>query len=177
MKAIRSALNFSETMMRKKVFIKLALSALLLFNLAACSSVDKSANNTIDKRTPEKRAFQLKPFSSEEWIKGDAHARGEMARDLLKYETSRQLIGKNQSELINILGEPDKKTTGKCCYIRDGEEVEVWLYRIDPPEFDSDGKPTENDTVQIFFNKDGTTVTSINRGAFDEKPAHFPMVG
>ena len=156
--------------MSKTAFIKLALAGLLLFNVAACSSVDKSM--------PEKRAFQLKPFSSEEWIKGDAHARGEMARDLSKYETFESLVkGKNQSELIKILGEPDKKTTGKCCYIRDGEEVEVWLYKIDPPEFDGDGKQTEKDGVQIFFRNDDKTVQSINRGAMDEKPAHFPMIG
>jgi hypothetical protein len=160
--------------MRKKVFIKLTLSILLLFNLAACSTVDK----LIDNQPPQKRAFQEKPFSSDEWIKGDAQTRGEMARDLSKYETFESKIkGKSRSELIKILGEPDKKTTGKCCYIRSGEEVEVWLYEIDPPEFDAGGKKTKNNGVQIFFSNDGDDVMSINRGAMDEKPAHFPMVG
>lgn len=157
-------------LMRKKVFIKLALSGLLLFNLAACSSADLWK--------PEKRVFQQKPFSSEEWIKGDAHTRGEMARDLSKYETFESMVkGKNQIDLIKILGAPDRKTTGKCCYIRSDEEVEVWLYKIEPPESDGSGKRTKNDVVQIFFSNDGKTVMSINRGAADEKPAHFPMVG
>jgi hypothetical protein len=85
--------------------------------------------------------------------------------------------GKSPGELLKILGEPDKKTTGKCCYIRSGEEVEVWLYEIEPPEFDANGNRTKNNGVQIFFNSDGKSVMSINRGAMDEKPAHFPMVG
>ncbi|HEX8249734.1 MAG TPA: hypothetical protein VF599_16265 [Pyrinomonadaceae bacterium] len=155
---------------RKKNFIELALMGLLLFNLAACSSVDLVK--------PENRVFQQKPFSSEEWIKGDAHTRGEMALDLLKYETFESMMsGKNQIDVIKILGEPDRKTTGKCCYIRSGEEVEVWLYKIDSPEAGVSGKRTEKDVIQIFFNNDSKTVMSINYGELDEKPAHFPMVG
>lgn len=156
--------------MHKKVFIKLTLAGLLLFNLAACSAIDNST-------PPEKRAFQEKPFSSEEWIKGDAQTRGEMTRNLLRYETFQPWIGKNQSELLKVLGEPDRKTTGKCCYIRDdGGEVEVWLYEIESPDPSAAGK-TKQDAIQVFFNRETNTVMALNRGAIDEKPAHFPMVG
>ena len=154
--------------MRGKIFIKLAFAGLLLFNAAACSTI---------KSTPEQRVFQEKPFSSVEWIKGDAQTRGEMATDLTRYETFQSLIGKNQSELLKILGEPDVKTTGKCCYVRDGGgEVEVWLYKIDSPDPVDAGK-AEQEAIQIFFNRETKTVMSVNRGDIDEKPAHFPMVG
>lgn len=154
--------------MRRKIFIELAFAGLLLFNTAACSPI---------KSTPEKRVFQEKPFSTVEWIQGDAHTRGEMAGDLTRYETFKSLIGKNQSELLKVLGAPDIKTTGKCCYIRDsGGEVEVWLYKIDSPDPVDAGK-TEQEAIQIFFNRETKTVMSVNRGDIDEKPAHFPMVG
>jgi hypothetical protein len=155
--------------MSKKAFIKLALPILLFCCLAACSSVDKS--------TPEPRVFQEKPFSTDEWIKSDAYTRGEMARDLLRYETFQSLIGKNRGELLKVLGEPDIKTTGKCCYIRDDRgEVEVWLYKIESPDL-GDGRKTKLNAIQIFFNRETKTVMALNRGAIDEKPAHFPMIG
>lgn len=161
-----------KTIMRTKVFTKLALAGVLLFNLAACAGVDRNNGQ------PENRAFQEKPFSADEWIKGDAHARGEMALNLLTYETFKPLIGKSQSELLKVLGEPDIKTTGKCCYIRSGDEVEVWLYKIKSPgEGAARGNKTEDDAIQVFFNNDAKTVMALNRGEIDEKPAHLPMIG
>ena len=155
--------------MRKKAFITLTLSILLLCHLAACS--------VVDNLKPKPRAFEEKPFSSEAWMKADAHTRGEMADNLMTYETFRPLIGKNQSELLKILGEPDTKTTGKCCYIRDtGGEVEVWLYRIEAPG-ETGEKKMKDDAIQVFFNRESNTVMALNRGAIDEKPAHFPMIG
>jgi len=166
-----------KTTMRKKVFLKLTLSGLLLFNLAACASVDKTGNQKVENPTPtpEKRAFQEKPFVSDDWIKGDAQTRGEMARDLQKYETVVSLKDKKQSELIKILGEPDKKTMGKCCHARFADEVEVWLYRIEPA--DAPGRKTKKDSVQIFFSAEDKTVMDLTTGAMDEKPVYFPMVG
>lgn len=155
--------------MRKKAFIILTLSIFLLCNLAACSVTDKF--------TPEPRVFQEKPFSSDAWIKGDAHARGEMALDLSRYETFESLLdGKNQSELLKLLGEPDKKTTGRCCYVRDTDEVEVWLYRIQLPAERGGQKPEEY-AIQIYFDSDGRTVTGLERGTMQEKPVYIPRVG
>jgi hypothetical protein len=159
-------------MTRKKVFIQLSLSVLLLFNLAACSSIEKAIGNSTP---PEKRAFQEKPFASDAWIKGDAQTRGEMAQDLQKYETAVSLKGKTQSDLIKLLGEPDKKTTGKYGHVRFGDEVEVWLYKIEPA--DAPARKTKRDSVQVFFDSEAKTVTDITTGALDEKPAYFPMVG
>jgi hypothetical protein len=151
-----------KTIARRKIFLKLTFSALLLFNLAACSP-------------PEKRAFVEKPFVSDGWLKGDAQTRGEMTRDLEKYETVVTLSGKTQSELIKILGEPDKKTTGKYGHVRFGDEVEVWLYKIETP--DAPGQKVKEDSVQVFFNREDKTVRDLKTGAMDEKPAYFPMVG
>lgn len=167
--------DFSEIFMHKKIFAQLAISAVLLFNLAACSTVDKLANRAIDNSTPEKRAFQEKPFSSDAWLKGDAQTRGEMTRDLGKYESVKALKGKKQDELIKILGEPDKKTTGKCCHVRFADEVEVWLYKIESPE--TNGTRPKHNSVQVFFSANDKTVMELTTGAMEEKPAYFPMVG
>ncbi len=164
---MRAVLNLLKMITRRKVFVNFALCGLLLLSLAACSGIDRRAGDP----TPEKRTFKEKPFSTGEWIKGDTHARGEMALDLLRYETFQPLMGKNQGEIIKTLGEPDKKTMGKCCYVRSGEEVEVWLYKIETPG------EAEDYAVQVFFSNDGKTVISFNRGAMDKKPAHFPMIG
>jgi len=155
-------------MMRKEIFVQLAISILLLFNLAACSTVDKLTQ-------PQKRTFQEKPFVSDEWINGDAQTRGEMARDLKKYESVKTLKGKNQSELLKILGEPDRKTTGKCCHVRFADEVEVWLYKIESA--DAAGQKTKDEAVQIFFGASDKTVMDLTTGSMEEKPAYFPMVG
>ena len=48
-------------------------------------------------------------FSSEEWVRGDAQARGRMARDLV---SSRQLMGKSPAEVRAILGTPDIERFG-----------------------------------------------------------------
>jgi hypothetical protein len=157
-----------KTIARRKNFLKLTFAVLLLCSLAACSIIGSST-------PPEKRAFVERPFASDGWLKGDAQARGEMTRDLEKYETVAALKGKTPSELIKILGEPDKKTTGKCCHARFAEEVEVWLYKIEPA--DAPGRKVKKDSVQIFFSREDKTVMDLTTGAMDEKPAYFPMVG
>lgn len=170
--AIYSPIEFMKTIFRKKVLLKLTVSALMLFQLAACSAVDKKIGNSTP---PEKRVFAEKPFAPDAWIKGDAQTRGEMTPDLLKYETAKSLKGKNQSELIKLLGEPDKKTMGKYGHVRFGDEVEVWLYKIETA--DEPGRKTKRDSVQVFFSAEDKTVVDLFVGAMDEKPAYFPMVG
>jgi uncharacterized protein (TIGR03067 family) len=49
------------------------------------------------------------PFLSEGWVRGDAQARGRMARDLV---SSRQLMGKSPAEVRATLGAPDIERFG-----------------------------------------------------------------
>ena len=65
------------------------------------------------------RDYSRKPFNSAEWINGDAVERGRMYPDLF---LSRKLNGKSPDDVINLLGEPDKKRTV--------EGREVWLYYV-----------------------------------------------
>jgi hypothetical protein len=44
------------------------------------------------------------PFSSEEWVRGDARSRGRMVHNLL---ASRVLMGKSREEVARLLGPPD----------------------------------------------------------------------
>lgn len=66
------------------------------------------------------RDYSEKPFNSQDWLKGDAVERGRMFSNIF---TSRALDGKSQTEVKNLLGEPDKKQTV--------EGREVWLYYVE----------------------------------------------
>src|SRR6266508_805569 len=66
------------------------------------------------------RDYKPRPFDSQEWRKGDRITRGTMYFDLFEKRT---LNGKSKDEVLQLLGEPDKKTSS--------EGLEVWLYRID----------------------------------------------
>jgi hypothetical protein len=85
------------------------------------------------------RDYTKKPFDSQQWKSGDAQTRGTMYFDLF---VKRKLTGKSKDEVLELLGEPDKKTSS--------EGLEVWLYRIEivgewnrpafPVSFDKNGK-------------------------------------
>jgi hypothetical protein len=66
------------------------------------------------------RDYTEKPFSSAEWLKGDAVERGRMYLDIFK---TRMLDGKSTEDVKKLLGEPEKKQTV--------EGREVWLYRVE----------------------------------------------
>lgn len=105
----------------------LALVLVMIVGLA-CAGIKKPWRN-----------YDKKPFDSQQWKKGDAQTRGTMYFDLF---VKRKLTGKSQAEVLDLLGEPDKKTTI--------EGLEVWLYRIEivgewnrpafPVSFDKNGK-------------------------------------
>jgi hypothetical protein len=85
------------------------------------------------------RDYSKKPFDSQQWKAGDPQTRGTMYFDLF---VKRTLTGKSRDAVLELLGEPDKKTSS--------EGLEVWLYRIEivgewnrpafPVSFDKNGK-------------------------------------
>jgi hypothetical protein len=85
------------------------------------------------------RHYEQKPFDAQQWRDGDAITRGTMIVDLFKKRT---VSGKSRDGVVELLGEPDKKTSS--------EGSEVWLYRIEvtgetprryfPVSFDKEGR-------------------------------------
>lgn len=59
---------------------------------------------------------KLQKFDTEKWKAGNQIERGNMATDLLESE---QLIGKNQSEVLNLLGNPKDNTDTNFVYLVD----------------------------------------------------------
>ena len=74
-----------------------------------------------------------------------------------------------------MLGEPDKKTRGNCCYVRYAPEGEVWLYKIQKPSR-SEGQ-LEEQALQIFFSEDGKNVKDFTLGEMEDKPVYIPAIG
>ncbi|HEX8734440.1 MAG TPA: hypothetical protein VF721_03905 [Pyrinomonadaceae bacterium] len=66
------------------------------------------------------RDYSERPFSSAEWLTGDTVERGRMYSDLFD---SRAVDGKSKEEIVELLGEPEKKISV--------EGREVWLYRVE----------------------------------------------
>jgi len=66
------------------------------------------------------RDYAEKPFSSSEWLTGDAVERGRMYSDLF---SNRALDGKSKDDVTKLLGEPEKKISV--------EGREVWLYHVE----------------------------------------------
>jgi hypothetical protein len=66
------------------------------------------------------RDYAEKPFSSTEWLGGDAIERGRMYGDLF---SNRLLDGKSKDEIVQLIGEPEKKIAV--------EGRDVWLYRVE----------------------------------------------
>ena len=85
------------------------------------------------------RDYNKKPFDSQQWKASDPQTRGTMYFELF---VKRKLTGKSKDEVLELLGEPDKKTSS--------EGLEVWLYRIEivgewdrpafPVSFDKNGR-------------------------------------
>ena len=66
------------------------------------------------------RDYKDRPFNAQEWRNGDAITRGTMVGDLFRH---REFGGQRREGVVQLLGEPDKKTSS--------EGLEVWLYRIE----------------------------------------------
>jgi hypothetical protein len=155
----------------KKLTVKIALIALISANLCACASIIKNFPKA-------NRPFQEKSFDSKIWIAGDAQTRGEMLKDLQWNNAKPKNISlrdKTQAEILSLLGEPDKKASGKCCGIPRTREVEVWLYNVETQnEF---SKKTESEHFQIYFTEDGK-VDEFRTAVWDAKyPDYLPRIG
>lgn len=77
-----------------------------------------------------------KKFDSEEWLKGNMKTKGEMTNNLLEINL---LEGKNKSQVLTILGEPDQQTKSRIHYTVDpGIKYmnESWTYWL-TVEFDT----------------------------------------
>ena len=100
----------------KEVFdvsLKTSINLCLVLTLVFCFGLGCGFNNPF-------RDYSSKPFNSQEWLAGDSIERGRMMRDL--YKNRGVVSGKSKASVVEILGEPDKKSevAGK----------EVWQYAM-----------------------------------------------
>lgn len=155
----------------KKNILKLSFGFLILSLAISCSSV----KNILPK---EKRNFQERTFVSADWKNGDPQMRGEMSKDLQWRRTDADgyfLRNKTQAEILKILGEPDRKTRGKCCGAGGTAEGEVWLYNLEVK--DEDSPDLKSKQFQIYFTTD-SKVNETRVSKWDDKnPDYFPRVG
>jgi outer membrane protein assembly factor BamE (lipoprotein component of BamABCDE complex) len=85
------------------------------------------------------RSYEPQPFDAQKWQNADAQERGTMFVDLYK---KRLVHGKSKEEVLAVLGEPDKKSTGG--------GSEIWHYKVEfageepvqyfPVTFDKNGR-------------------------------------
>lgn len=98
------------------------------------------------------RSYEQQPFDSQKWRSGDAVTRGTMIVDLHR---NRKLGGQSRENVLELLGEPDKKRPGSS-----SASSEVWLYQIEtvgekpkqyfPVSFDKNGRGSSGEA------RDGT---------------------
>src|SRR5215510_7183467 len=114
----------------KKNFIKISFCVFVLCCFTACASINKFISG-LNKPNQGSRPFQERKFDSKLWREGDAQTRGEMSKDL-QWNRSESgdypLENKTREQVLAILGEPDRKTRGRCCGAGGTFEEEVWLY-------------------------------------------------
>jgi hypothetical protein len=151
--------------------IKISFGVLILGLFGSCAAV----KNLIPK---EKTPFQERKFDSKLWREGDAQTRGEMSDDL-RWKKSQSngyfLDSKTQSEILEILGEPDRKTRGKCCGAGGTSDEEVWLYNIEVKG--SGNSKFNNEHFQLYFTPSGK-LDEIRISLWDDNnPDYFPRVG
>ncbi len=163
--------NLKRFWKMQSYFIKIWLGVLFLSLFISCAAVNK----IIPK---ERKPFQEKPFDVKTWHEGDPQTRGEMAKDLRWKRTADQgylLDQKGQPEILTILGEPDRKTRGKCCGAGGTSVEEVWLYDVEiKNETDS---TTRIEQFQIYFTPNGKVDTFRISKWDDKNPDYFPRVG
>jgi len=123
------------------------------FDLTICVLMLASLNIACMGFKKPWRDYSPRPFSSAEWIAGDAIERGRMSRDLV-IKNNRGLG--SQADVVKLLGEPDVKKTI--------DDREVWLYRIDygiPDAMDAIPISFESGKGSIGFVKDGTVSIAV----------------
>jgi hypothetical protein len=158
----------------KNNIIKVSIGILAVCLFAACASFRKAAQENNPFR--EKRPFQERNFDARLWREGDAQTRGEMSKDL-RWKTSTPqgyiLDDKNRPQVLEILGEPDRKTRGRCCGAGGTFDEEVWLYNLEV----KDGSEIKSEHFQIYFDESGG-VDEWRVAVWDDKnPDYFPRVG
>lgn len=143
--------------------LRISIGILALCLLNACAAVNI-------------RPWQEKKFDAAAWRTGDAQTRGEMAPDLrrLRYETEDSISRKSRRQILELLGEPDRKTRGRCCGAGGTSDEEVWLYNIEV----KDGETrTKTQQLQLYFTS-SDNVDEMRIAAWDDKnPDYFPRVG
>ena len=91
------------------------------------------------------RNYEQKPFDSQKWRDGDALERGTMIVDLLKKRT---INGKTKDEVLELLGEPDKRSTA--------DASEIWHYNVEL----AGENPTQS--FPVTFDKNGKAATGAS---------------
>ena len=155
----------------QKRLTKIVLGVLILSLFFSCASVKKLI--------PQKKSpYQKRSFDSKLWREGDAQTRGEMSKDLYwkESESGNYLLrNKTQTEIVELLGEPDRKTRGRCCGAGGTWDEEVWLYNVDVKDFDSSDIKTEH--FQIYFTE-SQKVDETRIAPWDDKnPDYYPRIG
>jgi hypothetical protein len=97
------------------------------------------------------RDYTAKPFSSSEWLAGDAIERGRMSRDMYCNEFVKCTADvSSRDTVLKTLGEPDLKKTI--------ESREVWFYRVDL------GVSGAMDVLPVSFDEKGRGSMGLVRG-------------
>ena len=160
----------------KNNILKISFGVFVLCCFAACTSINKFISQ-LNKSNREDRPFQERKFDSKLWLEGDTQTRGEMSENLRwnQSETGGSpLEGKTRQQVLAILGEPDRKTRGKCCGAGGTFEEEVWLYDIKAQDADSKIK---DEHFQIYFTESGK-VDELRVALWDDKnPDYYPRIG
>ena len=155
----------------KNNFIKISFGILVLSLFVSCTTVGKLIRK-------EKQPFQERSFDSKLWLEGDVQTRGEMAYDLHWKKSDPNayfLKSKTQAEILTNLGEPDRKTRGRCCGAGGTFDEEVWLYNIEVKNMDNSKITIQQ--FQIYFNPGGK-VDEWRISPWDDKnPDFFPRIG
>jgi hypothetical protein len=159
----------------KNNLIKVSIGILAFCLFAACAAPDGRVEQD-NKPANEKRPFQERQFDAAAWRTGDARTRGEMSRDLHWKQSAPEgyfLDDKNRRQVLEILGEPDRRTRGRCCGAGGTVDEEVWLYNLEV----KDGSQIKSKHLQLYFHERGT-IDEMRIAAWDDNnPDYFPRVG
>ena len=150
----------------KNTLIKISVGFLALCLFASCTLIGGG----------KPRPFRERSFDAAAWRAGDAQTRGEMSRDLQwrKDTEDRYLLNRrSRRQIRELLGEPDRKTRGRCCGAGGTSDEEVWLYELEVMV----GTSLKTEHFQIYFHSSDTTDEWRIAEWDDAQPDFFPRVG
>ena len=155
--------------MKERVIKQIFFWCIVVALTTSCASITK-----LFPKVP--RPFQKRAFDSEQWKKGDYQTRGEMLGGEV-FEKIYQIKSNSPEQILQIFGEPDKKTKAACCYSgrggSSGEDADLWLYYVETG-YESLDKPLRKEALKIYF--DGTSLHCLV-GDRDGDHSYFPVVG